>query len=519
MNSKRRAELQRKLSMGAVPRPPADLASRIKADIPQYLEADTDRGRFTNSVAFTMRVAASILMLITTAFITLRLLEPETKIVASKAAPQRLERAVTREMTSNSATTTIASQPAADEVRLEIAQEMPIATTVPEAAPAAPPPAASVARPQLRLAETSREEETSAAANDFVAELKANEEVTEGQVAGITSIDTENAARQADAAGGRMTITAEAPAVAPPTEAAASITTVPAPQSRLNAGPRRTAAAAPAPAPVPPPPLAAPPPSLAFVGEARASELDLAPPKEVFGISVDPKAFAQMKSTLEAGRRPPAKNVDVDALVNYFAGPPAKTPRRLMVEVEASPVPIEANGDHALLRFTLDAPRKEVAPRASTPPAATDVSVEVAIEKDAVVSFRRIGGTTEIDSEPTILHNVSVTALYQLELKPSLQMRDRVATVRLRYRSLTDGRKHMITRIIRGADFSGSWARASRRHRLASLGAIWSESLKGAGAKQELARAAEELATQAPDDARARELANAANATAGGGKR
>ena len=62
MNSKRRAELQRKLSMGAVPRPPADLSDRIKADIPQYLRTVEDRDRFTGSVAFSMRVAASILI-------------------------------------------------------------------------------------------------------------------------------------------------------------------------------------------------------------------------------------------------------------------------------------------------------------------------------------------------------------------------------------------------------------------------------------------------------------------------
>ena len=33
MNAKRRAELQRKLTLNAVPRPPAGLAERIKADI------------------------------------------------------------------------------------------------------------------------------------------------------------------------------------------------------------------------------------------------------------------------------------------------------------------------------------------------------------------------------------------------------------------------------------------------------------------------------------------------------
>src|SRR5688572_31491209 len=88
MNSKRRAELQRKLSMGAVPHPPADLSDRIKADIPQYLQLEAERTRFSRSVAFSMRVAASILLLITTAFVTLRLLEEPEQTASFKARPQ-----------------------------------------------------------------------------------------------------------------------------------------------------------------------------------------------------------------------------------------------------------------------------------------------------------------------------------------------------------------------------------------------------------------------------------------------
>jgi len=97
-----------------------------------------------------------------------------------------------------------------------------------------------------------------------------------------------------------------------------------------------------------------------------------------------------------------------------------------------------------------------------------------------------------------------------------LNAKQHVATVRLRYRSVTDGKPHTLTRVVRGSDLAHDWARATRRHRLASLGAVWSESLKGAGAPVDVAKRAEELATQEPEDARARELANAASATAGG---
>src|SRR5688500_904905 len=156
MNSKRRAELQRKLSMGAVPRPPADLSDRIKADIPQYLQADADRERFTGSVAFSMRVAASILLLITTAFVTLRLLEPETKQTASLAPRPKLVPALTRYQTTTE-TAVPERQAAAEEVRLDIAQD---ASAVPS--PASVPLPAQPRVAPVQLAEADRESDDAA---------------------------------------------------------------------------------------------------------------------------------------------------------------------------------------------------------------------------------------------------------------------------------------------------------------------------------------------------------------------
>jgi hypothetical protein len=255
-----------------------------------------------------------------------------------------------------------------------------------------------------------------------------------------------------------------------------------------------------------------------LVREVYADSISLAPDQEVFGISVNPQVFDSIRLAIERGTKPAAGSVDVDALVNYFAGTAARPPRKpVALEVEASPGPVEVEGDRAILRFSVDTAKAAVAPRASVPPVAKDARVEIDINEAAVESFRRIGGDA-LHPETALLHNISVTGLYELELKPRLKSSQRVATVRLRYQSLVDGREHMITRVVHGHDLAKSWARASRRHRLASLGAVWSESLKGTAGGADVAKRAEELATQNPTDTRARELANAASATTGGGR-
>lgn len=511
MNSKRRAELQRKLSMGAVPRPPADLSDRIKADIPQYLQADVERARFSGSVAFSMRVAASILLLITTAFVTLRLLETEPEQAASfKARPQLVPAITQRTVAANTTTATAQAQPLGQEVRLDIAQEI--------AVPSAPPAAPETAR-QEQFAASNREDDRArsegleewSAVQETAVVADAAEDLAESKLA------EESAAGFPEPAPSVEVAQAAPPVDATPLERETSTDAVR--KTRLG---RRTS---PAPAAaMAPPPSAAPPvaetitvtagaPSL--ISEAHANTLSFRQKPEVFGISIDPAVFLTMKNALQSGKQPPAASVNVDALVNYFAGPPEKAPRRITLDVEASPAPVEADGDHAVLRFTIDTPRITVGPRESTPPAATEARIDIEIDPKAVASFHRIGGNAPAASESMLLHNLSVTGLYQLELHPHLRAKQHVATVRLSYRSVADGKLQVLTRVVRGSDLARDWSRASRRHRLASLGAVWSESLKGAGARADVARRAQELATEKPKDTRARELANAASATAG----
>lgn len=498
MNSKRRAELQRKLSMGAVPRPPADLSDRIKADIPQYLQTDVERARFSGSVAFSMRVAASILLLITTAFVTLRLLEPEHEQVASFTAKPVLVPAVTYRRAPAADAAPARPQPLGEEVRLDIAQDVPVPSTTPPASPRA------AAAPQIAERDR-RESKDDAARNE--------------NTFGFAPVTGE----VADAVGERAepVLVAEAPApaalqmqmdeearVAPPAAGAAALGRA---EQSVDAAKKTRAASSVSESVT----VTANAPSL--VTSAYGSDLSLKQKSAVFGISVDPKVFLDMKTAIEDGQRPPASSVNVDALVNYFAGPPENAPRRITLEVEASPAPVAVEGDHAVLRFTIDTPRVAVGPRESTPPAATDAHIDIVIDPKAVASFHRIGGNGSVGPESMLLHNLSVTGLYDLELRPRLKSSQHVATITLRYHSVVDGKPKVLTHKVLGSDLSKDWSRASRRHRLASLGAVWSESLKGAAAaRTDVARRAKELATQEPEDSRARELANAATATAGG---
>jgi hypothetical protein len=252
-----------------------------------------------------------------------------------------------------------------------------------------------------------------------------------------------------------------------------------------------------------------------LVTEAYAATLQLAP-KSVFGISTDPEVFRRIKTTIERGGRPSASAVNVEALVNYFAGAPARRVRRgVRLEVEGSPAPVGVNGHRGILRFTIDTASIDVPPRGSTPPIATDARLEIELNGGAVAHFAPIGDSTPI-TESALLHNVSVTGLYAVDLKTPVNQRETIATIRLHYKSVADGKRHTITRTLRGADFAKQWSNATRRHRLASLGALWGESLRGTGGGPDVARRAEELASQEPGDERARELAEVAIASSGG---
>ena len=461
MTTKRKAELQRRLSMASVPKPPAGLADRIKSDIPDLLGTTRERERLSSSIAFNLRVAASIILLISSAYLCVQLLS-RTDQRNDAAAPPMLRMAVK-----------------AAPAKLQVSQEAP-----------APAVTAKKAEPE-------------------VAAPKPSPQVAPGRVAP----PVERARNLPNGAAGyayEAPVVAEAAPPPPPPPARNESITVTSEAPLLDV--RQSGAPAPAPAPPEAKTMTAD-----FVAEmvpsARAADIGQPATHEVFGISIDNRAFPNVKGAIERGERPNA--VNVEALINYFAGPPdRRAPREVGLEVEASPAPVSSGSRAFIIRTTIDTARQEVPPGASPLPVATDADLEIDLDGNAVISHRRAGGGDETSGvEATLLKNVSVTAMFEVELRANLQWRQPIATVRLRYRSVATGKERVITRIVHASEIARPWAEASRRHRLATLGAMWSETLKNAPGANDVARRAEELANQEPKDAKARELAMLATAS------
>ena len=458
MTTKRKAELQRRLSMASVPKPPAGLADRIKSDIPDLLGTTRERERLSASIAFNLRVAASIILLVSSAYLCIRLLSRADRreaATAAAAAPPMMRMAVKAAPAKLPAAAQEA--PAVEAKKVEPhAEALEAEVEVPKPAPApreiAPP--VPMERARDAVAEENRPQAAPPASR--------NESIT---------------------------VTAEAPLL----------------------DVRRAGAAEPA----PPLPFAAKTDGVlsGIVASARADNFMRLPDNQVFGISVDSHAFPNVKDAIERGERPDA--VNVEALINYFAGPPDhRAPREVSLEVEASPAPVSSGPRAFLIRTTIDTARQDVPPGSSPLPVATNADLESDLDGNAVVSHRRAGGGDETSGvEATLLKNVSVTAMFEVELRANLPWRQPIATVRLHYQSVATGKEHTITRIIHASDVARPWSEASRRHRLATLGAMWSETLKNAPGATDVARRAEELANQEPKDAKARELAMLASAS------
>jgi hypothetical protein len=492
MTTKRKADLQRRLSMASMPKPPAGLADRIKADIPDLLGTTRERERLSSSIAFNLRVAASIILLISSAYLCVQLLsragQNEARMPVAAAAKPRVAPA-------------ILPAPAPP---VPVPQQAMVSESVADAVRRPATPALERVAPTANIAErddreTSRDNGVPGSVQGEVAGG-----VVGGTVGGVVGGVLSEPARSEEAKREAMTITASAPAIL---QRAAQ---TPAPEN--------------APVPMPPPPAAEATAKTAsgveggvegsaMVPSARAADLRLAARDEVFGISIDRNAFTRVKDAIERGERP--RNVNVEALINYFAGPPERrAPREVGLEVEASPAPVSAGPRMFIIRMTIDTAHAAIPQGGSVPPVATNARIELDLDSTAVLSHHRAGsGDALSGAEPTLLENVSVTGLYEVELRPNLPWHQPIATVRLHYRSVASGHEKTITRVVHASDVARAWVDASRRHRLASLGAVWGETLKNAPGATDVARRAEELANQEPKDVKARELAMLASAS------
>src|SRR5256885_3352633 len=153
MTANRKADLQRKLTLAPVAKPPAGLAERIKREIPKDLRfnAETERERLSKAVAFNLRVAASILILVSSAYLGLRFLsqidEKQQIPAATTARPKVLAQPVA---VAKDEAQVPAAPPVARQTQAAKRARRPPTTAVasappPAASPVPPPPAASVA--------------------------------------------------------------------------------------------------------------------------------------------------------------------------------------------------------------------------------------------------------------------------------------------------------------------------------------------------------------------------------------
>lgn len=478
MTSKRKAEIQRKLSMTTLPKPPDDLAERIKRDIPDSLFAtpEQERDRFARSLGFNLRVAASILLLITSALVGVHVLTRVGEEPIPAAAMSKQADRVTAAAESDAA--------------------------APASAAAAPAPVAQEvvvnrAEPASKLAFAARERKENEGSKS---EAPSADEATGVRVAREQVAAAEEARPVAEP----QAMQPAAIAMATPAPPAAP---APAPPAQVEAGFQgavvggvvggNTATAA---------KRRAESTTTSLARDARSS---LGKASEtVFGVSTDRGAFDRLKSAIEQGEKPTASTVDIEALVNYFAGTAERVRRDVQLDVEASATPVGSDKWEWIVRVSIDTPRS------GTPAVvATNARVDIEFDGHAVVSQERVGGSTSTSAlQGSLRNNTAVTMLHEVRLRGNLRPWQRVATITLSYLG-RDGRRNTAERRLYVKDFS-AWSAASRRHRIASLGAVWAETLQGASAESaEVAQRAEELATQDPRDGRARELANLASAT------
>lgn len=467
MNSKKKADLQRKLTLAQVPTPPADLLERIKRDIPPHLVigAPSEQARFTRSIFFDMRVAASVLLIVTSAFLALQFLShTDHEKLARLESPVPHAPIVPLTLT---AETNRASEP----------MRTGRFDTPVDAAPVTPVVPAITPRPR------DRRNEAPAYTFDSVEETTALQPSAPAPQAAPAPV-----APPPPPVAEAVTVTASAPAPLDTTRSASASTYGYAqfPNSAGGSG---------------------------FLAEAKAADLQLKKKSEsVFGISTDDRAFERIKTAIEEGKQPESDTIDVAALVNYFAGNAKHESHDVKLEAEGSPAPVASEPGRRLIRVTIDTQTADLAPGASLPPIATGAKIDVQFDNSAVVAYHLVGADN-MQIEPTLLKNTSVTALYDVMLSPRGAGWQRVASFRVTYTSVADGRERTQEKMLRRRDLEKTWISASRRHRLASLGAVWGETLKGMAGANDVARRAEELASQAPEDAKARELADVANAT------
>lgn len=302
MTRNRKAELQRKLTMAPVAKPPAGLADRIKRDIPGHFafQAENERTQLRKSAMFNLRIAASIILLVSSLYLALHLVSRTgsnidmRSMTASKDAVAPAPRA-------NAALPV--TPPAPGSARMQERADLPPLPRVP------PPTSIAAQTPRERIVEARHEESIGVTA-----------------AAPVLAADTSQ--------------------TAPPITDSVAI---------VNAAPAAAIAAPPPPSPAPEPPMAtaeggAPSRERTFAKSSTAPA-----PSESRDTVAAPVArnFIAVQQAISRGETP--RDIDAFAFVQHFAAPERK-PADLHVEIEASATPLDAT--KWLLRVSVDAPDK-----------------------------------------------------------------------------------------------------------------------------------------------------------------
>jgi len=297
MTRNRKADLQRKLAMAPVATPPAGLADRIKSDIPRNLglKPESERTQFRNSAMFNLRIAASIVLLVSSLYLVLHLLsrsESKTELAttpAEKAAAPPAPRVA--EALPN-------KPPEPGSARAQTRADLP-------PMPKTPPPRSIAAEPPaVQIAEAKRTEADG---------------MSTGQpaYAGSLQRDTAIAKPEQTIVVNAAPAAAVAPPPPPPVEQAAPMATA----GSLGFAPERSVAKD-------------------ALSEGRARKA--APPV---------RNFVAIQQAIARGESP--RDIDAAAIVQHFAAP-ERPPADLRIDLEASAAPLDAT--KWLLRVSVDAP-------------------------------------------------------------------------------------------------------------------------------------------------------------------
>ncbi len=280
MTRNTKANLQRKLALAPVATPPDGLAGRIKSEIPKQLgfSTESERTNSRKSAMFNLRIAASIVLLVSSLYLALHLLSRTESTTQPAATAERSALPVTRVADLPN------TPPEPGSNRAPQRSDLP-------ALPSTPPAGIAVPKPNPSIAEA-KQTETVAISAGF---------------SGFVKDD-------------------EAPAMKPQKLAVA------------DAAPVAVAAAAPA---GPPPPAAAVEQAAPMMYAEANAPRDRAVAKAAAPGREEPpvRNFVAIQERIARGETP--RSFDLNAIIQHFAAP-ERPPADLRVELEASATPLDA---------------------------------------------------------------------------------------------------------------------------------------------------------------------------------